>query len=63
MDRSPERHHKSDIELVEFEQVLDAGTREAIGSAERAESERRWNYWREDGASTSVRARIEESFV
>ncbi|CAF9926230.1 MAG: hypothetical protein ALECFALPRED_003396 [Alectoria fallacina] len=61
-NRSPERH-KSDIELVQFEQVLDVGTQEAIRYAERAESSRRWNNWQEDGASTTVRARIEESFV
>ena len=61
-NRSPERH-KSDIELVQFEQVLDVGTQEAIRYAERAESSRRWNNWQEDGASTTFRARIEESFV
>lgn len=62
MDWPPERH-KSEIELVEFEQVLDPGTQEAIRSAERAESSRRYHNWQEDGASTTVRARIEESFV
>ena len=58
----PERR-KSDTELLGFKQVTNAGTRGGIACMERAESSKRGSSWQEDGMSTSVRAKSEESFV
>ena len=62
MGSLPERR-KRGTGLLEFQQVVNAGTQGAIAFTERAESSKRGSSWLEDGTSISAKAKSEESFV
>lgn len=61
--RWPSERRKSDMELSGFEQLANAGMQGGISFLEIAESERTEHSLQEDGASTTARAKSEESFV
>lgn len=56
-------HHRRDIELLGFEQVVNAGAQGDITIVESTESSRRGSSWLEDGTTVPSRAKSEESFV